>query len=301
MKYGHIVGLEKPVSKLVLGSTLLSTDSLDESFAILDTFFELGGNAVDTAHCYGEKTSGALGLWMEKRGVRDKMVVYDKGCHPYGTPRLTVEHLRSDLAENLERMRTEHVDIWVFHRDDPAAPLQPIVEELNRQKAAGTMRAFGGSNWSTARIEEANRIAGALGLQGFSLSNPNLSLATVNEPMWDGCLTANAADRAWHARTQFPLFSWSSMGGGYFARLDTPDVRRVYWNEENERRLARVEEMAAKKGVLPIALALAWTLRQPFPMWALVGCATPDEVRGVVTALEVELTDAEATWLETGG
>ncbi len=300
MKYGHVHGLDKPISKIVLGSTLLSTDRLDESFAILDTYFELGGNAVDTAHCYGPKTSGALGQWMEARGVRDKMVLYDKGCHPYGEERLTVACLRSDLAENLERLRTDHVDVWVFHRDDPTQPLAPIIQELNDQKAKGTMQAFGGSNWSISRVEEANRVAAELGMQGFSLNNPNLSLATVNEPMWAGCVTIDKAGRDWHERTQFPLFAWSSMGGGFFAGVETPDVMRVYANEENYRRKARLEELARKKGVHPAPLALAWTLHQPFPVFALCGCANPEEVRGVVSSLGIEMTDEESRWLEFG-
>jgi len=298
LKYGTVEGLDKPISKLVLGSTLLSTDRQDESNAILDTFFELGGNAVDTAHCYGPKTSGALGTWMQSRGTRKETVVYDKGCHPYGSPRLTVEDLRSDLAENLERLRTDHVDLWVFHRDDPDTPLEQIMRELNDQKAAGTMHAFGGSNWSIPRIEEANRVAASLGLQGFSLNNPNLSLATVNEPMWDGCVTIDLAGREWHARTQFPLFAWSSMGGGFFAGGESPDITRVYLNNENLRRRERLREMAERKSVKPVQLALAWTWSQPFPVWALVGCATPSEVRDAIAALEIEVTPEESRWLE---
>lgn len=301
MKYGRIAGLDADVSKVVLGSTAFSENDLDRTFAVLDRFAELGGNAVDTAHVYASGgCTRAFGRWMAARGNRDRMVTFDKGCHPYGSPRFSPEFIDADLADNLRNLQTDHIEIWAFHRDDPNYPLEPIVRRLNEHKAAGRMAAFGGSNWSLDRIREANEIARTNGWQGLSFNNPNLSLATVNEPMWGGCVTLDAEGRRWHEETQYPLFSWSSTGGGYFAGLESDDVRRVYHNPENARRKARAEAMARDKGVTPVQIALAWTLNQPFPVWALVGCHRVEEVTQACEATDIVLTREECAWLEFG-
>ncbi|MBZ0213261.1 MAG: aldo/keto reductase [Nitrospirae bacterium] len=300
MRYGRVSGLDKDVSKIVLGSVPFGDDQA-KADALLDAFVARGGNAVDTAHIYySGRCTRVFGNWMAKHGCRDRMVCLDKGCHPYGKPRFTPEDLDNDLLENLANLQTDHVDIWVFHRDNPEYPLEPILQRLNEHIAEGRMQAFGGSNWSLDRTREALAIAEAKGWQGPSLNNPNLSLATVNEPMWAGCVTIDAEGRAWHEATQFPLFSWSSVGGGFFAGVDSDDVRRVYHNEENDRRKARLEGMAAEKGCSPTQLALAWTLNQPFPVWALVGCNTVDEVSQACDAVDLSLTPEELRWLEFG-
>ncbi len=300
MTYGHLGTLPKPVSKMVIGSTPFGGMDDDAVFRVLDRYFELGGRGVDTAHIYGPKSSGPIGRWMESRGVRDEMVISDKVCHPYGHPRLNLEDMESDLQQNLERLRTSTIDVLVFHRDDPSVDLLPILERLNEWISSGVIRGFGASNWTIPRIEEGNRIAAEHGLQGFWMSNPQLSLATVNEAMWAGAMTIDREGRAWHERTQFPLYSWSSVGGGFFAGVDTPDVRRVYHNEENFARKARLARMAVQKGYTPTQLALAWVLNQPFPVFALVGCHTPEMVEENAEATEIELSPEELEFLESG-
>ncbi len=124
-------------------------------------------------------------------------------------------------------------------------PVGPLVEALNEERAAGRIRAFGGSNWRVERIAAANAYAAERGLIGFVVSSPNMSLARPKEPMWAGCHSATDADRAWHTQTQLPLLSWSSQAGGFlsgrFAREDrsNADMLRVWYSDENFERLGR--------------------------------------------------------------
>ncbi len=305
MKYGNVPGLDIPVSRIVMGTMVCSTDNMDLTCELLDAFVDAGGNCLDTAHVYGGgKSEPAIGQWLKLRGNRERVVVLDKGAHPYWTePRVDPENITRDLLESLDRLQTGTIDIYLLHRDNPGVPAGPIVDCLNGHKEAGRIRAFGGSNWSTARLEMANTYAENHGLTPFAVSSPNLSLATVNEPMWGGCVSTSAEDRDWYARYRLPLFAWSSQASGFFAGLFTPndasnkDIARVYYNEGNWERLRRARELAALKGVTAHQIALAWVLSQPFPVFPLIGPRTVRELADSLPALDIALAEDEARWL----
>ncbi|NQT86566.1 aldo/keto reductase, partial [bacterium] len=161
-------------------------------------------------------------------------------------------------------------------------------------------------NWTRQRIDEANEYADAHGLVGMSVTSPNLCLAIPNEPFWENCTHATDEDVAWSAATRTPFFAWSSQGRGFFldgvapGNLDTGDLPRVYYNDDNFARLARARQMAEAKGVAPIEIALAWVLNLPAPTVALVGPATPGEVESCARAAALELTPEEVAWLRDG-
>lgn len=197
-----------------------------------------------------------MGEWIKLRGVREELVIIGKGGRDdAGTP----EGLTAQLLETLEKMQLDYLDIYMLHTDNPAVPVGEFVACLNEHKAAGRIRAFGGSNWSTERLAAANAYAQAHGLSGFAASSPNLSLAEWNEPMWPKCLTASdPASRAWYAQTQLPLFAWSSQATGFFTGRYGPKDRenpalaqivRTWFNEGNFQRLDRARELAREKGV----------------------------------------------------
>lgn len=75
MHYGHVPGVDKLISRLVQGTVPISSDRVQESFALLDAVFEFGGNALDTAHHYDDGDSErTVGRWVEERGVREEVV-----------------------------------------------------------------------------------------------------------------------------------------------------------------------------------------------------------------------------------
>lgn len=307
MEYLSLPFISKPVSRLALGSTVFSPDDLERTFALLDAFVELGGTLVDTAHGYGRgRSERALGAWLQERGAREKVVVLDKGCHPYGDsgPRVNPEAIHADLSESLERLQTSYVDLYVLHRDDENVPVSVLLDALNAEVASGRIRAFGGSNWRPERLAEANAYAAEHGVQGFVVSSPNLALARPMEPMWAGCLSTLDAERAWYKESQLPLISWSSQAGGFFTGRYSPEERgnadmvRVYYNDENFERLRRARELGAQKGVDANQIALAFVLRQPFPTIPIIGPHTVDELHSSVKALEVQLSLEEMAYLD---
>lgn len=299
MKYGNIPHLDKPISRIVCGTDFLLGQSEDISFEAYDTFWELGGRAFDSAHCYGEN-SRVFGKWIGSRGVAKETVFLDKGCHPYGSPRVTYEDMGSDISQNHEKIGVGYTDLFVLHRDDEDVPVGEIIDWLNDYKAQGLIGAFGGSNWRHGRIAEANEYAAKNGKQGMSLNNPNLTLAENSEPLWGGCLTIGVEGRKWHEETQFPLFSWSSMARGYFAFSEDPDVVRAYDNPNSRGARYRAEEMAKERGVSTPQIAMAWVLNQPYPVFALAGLRNADQVRDTLSALDIHLSPEELVDLEHG-
>jgi predicted dehydrogenase/aryl-alcohol dehydrogenase-like predicted oxidoreductase len=300
MRYGRIAGLDKDISRLIMGVDNQRT--LPHASVIFDDFYEKGGNAFDTAWIYGSgRAERLIGQWIRNRGLRDKVVIIGKGAH---TPLCDPENLSEQLLESLDRLQTDHLDIYIMHRDNPDIAVAGFVDVLNEHLKAGRIRVFGGSNWNLSRIEEANAYAKATGQQGFSLVSNNLSLARMVDPVWDGCISASEAEsRAWLTDHQMPLLPWSSQARGFFTDRAAPektadkDLVRCWYSEDNFKRQERAIERAEAKGVLPINIALAYVLSQPFPVFALFGPRTLEETRTSLPGLDIELTSEELKYL----
>ena len=305
MTYGHIAGVALPLSRLILGTMVCVTHDLPHVCNLLDHFVDLGGNTLDTAHIYGQGVAErAVGEWMALRGNRAALVIVGKGAHHDARgPRVSADAIAADLDESLARLRTDYIDLYLLHRDDPAVPAGDVVEWLNAQHRAGRIRAFGGSNWSTERLTAANAYAREHGLIPFAAGSPNLSLAVWNEPPWSGCIAASTTEKDWYIRQQFPLLAWSSQAQGFFtgrfAEGDraNPDMMRTWYNPANFERLRRAQTLALRYGVTANAIALAYVLCQPLPVFALIGPHIVEELDSSATALTVTLTPEELGWL----
>jgi aryl-alcohol dehydrogenase-like predicted oxidoreductase len=299
MPTGSVPYCDKPVSRIVCGTDFLTVVPPNQSFPALDAYWEAGGRTFDSAHIYGANTN-VFAAWTGSRGVRNEVIYFDKGCHPYGRPRVTHDDMRSDILDNHARLERSYTDFFVLHRDDPNVPVGEIVDWLNEFKDEGLIGAFGGSNWHHTRIAAANEYATANGKQGMSLNNPNLTLAENVTPLWSGCLTIDDEGRRWHAETGFPLFSWSSTARGYFANTQDPEVIKAYDCETNRQRRARAEELGKKHGMSAVQMALAWTLSQPGNIFALCGLRTVDNVKENVAVASLKLSEEELRYLEFG-
>jgi len=141
MKYGNVKGVDKPVSRLVLGTMIINLNEQEKSLRLMDDVFELGCTTLDTAHVYGSEK--AIGEWMKERKNRDKVVVLTKGAHHTDRKRVNPEDITADLNESLSRLKTDYIDIYLLHRDDPDYLVGPIVEIFNEHHKAGKVCAFG--------------------------------------------------------------------------------------------------------------------------------------------------------------
>ena len=288
-----------------------------ESFALLDQVYEMGCNTMDTAHVYGNGNSERiLGQWIQTRGLRDKIIIVTKGAaHSEDRRRLTPFDIASDLCDSLARLKTEYIDLYLLHRDDPAIPVAPIVDALNEHLQAGRLHAFGASNWTHDRIEAANVYARANGLTLFAASSPQYSLADSFEEPWPLCLSisgpAGAAAREWYSQTRMPVLAWSPLASGFFSGRFRRDnlhlfgerewdrvAVRTYANEANFRRLDRASALAQEKGLTAAHIALAFVMNQPMNLFAVVGPHSAGKFKANIETSEIQLTQAEMDWLD---
>jgi len=318
MEYGKIEGVNKPISRLVQGTLMVSPERLEEGFALLDAVVAEGCTTFDTAHVYGNgENERIVGRWIRERGIRDKVVLLGKGAHHNADrQRVTPYDIEADLHDSFARFGFDYIDIYILHRDDPSQPVGPIVEVLNQYQAAGHIGVFGGSNWSHERIEAANEYAYAHNLKPFTVSSPNFSLAAQHQPPWPNCISIAAEQgksaREWYGAHDVALFTWSSLAGGFFSgrfRRDNLAGMDSYFDklavssycyEDNFQRLDRAEQLAQQYNMTIPQIALAYVMSQPLNIFALVGCANVGEFRDNAAALALKLTPDQVAWLESG-
>jgi predicted dehydrogenase/aryl-alcohol dehydrogenase-like predicted oxidoreductase len=301
MAYGTIPGVDKQLSRLVMGCD--NQMNLAHASAMFDAFYEIGGTTFDTAYIYGGGYIEKLvGQWVRNRGVREDIVMITKGAH---TPHCDPESITRQLEESLERQGTDYADLYMMHRDNPDIPVGEFVDVMDEHLRAGRIRAYGGSNWTPARVDEANAYAKANGRTGFTILSNHFGLAEALDVPWAGCVHATDPDsKAWLEERGIALLPWSSQARGFFTGRARPEDRsdaelvRCYYSDENFERLSRAEELGAERGVPATAIALAFVLHQDFPTFPLFGPRSIGEMRSSTLGLGVELSEAEMAWLD---
>ena len=301
-----IPGLDKELSRIVFGCD--NQSDTNHAFAMFDHFFSKGGNVFDTAYIYNNgKSDFYLGSWMESRNLRDEVVVLGKGAH---TPDCMPEKIRPQLEETLSRMSTSYLDIYCLHRDNESLPVEGFIDTLNELKNEGLIKVFGASNWSLERFKEANEYAEKEGKEGFTILSNNFSLAHMNNPVWPGCFSCSEDEYVNYLKEkQIAIFPWSSQARGFFldsqefsgaAHVADPnreEQERVWGSEDNLERRSRCFELASKKSVDPIQMALAFVLNQEFPSFPLIGPRNFFETESSLEATKIELSLEETSWL----
>lgn len=300
------------VSRLCYGTNMLGW-MLDQgkSNAILDTFAGLGGNFIDTARSYGDwmpdapvgASERAVGAWL-KTQKRDDFVIatkggfYDMRVGDYRN-RVTTDDVAADLAQSLDHLGIDTIDLYFLHMDNPESPVEPIIDALIAHREAGRIRHFAASNWTAERIRAANAYAVSVGKEGFVASETFWGLAVPD--------AAAAAQQGYQHYYEgeyedlhaggLPIVAYAAQSGGYFTKLASGSVGEQlaarYANPANERRFAIVQSLAEKHGVSINEIALAFLLSQPNQTIAIFGGSSPEQVRDSAKADALTLTAEE--------
>lgn len=321
MKYSKIFKNLPRLSCVALGTDYYGK-TIPESDArgLMDRYFELGGNVIDTAHVYSDYLPGekhmsekVIGRWMRDNDMRSRTILSTKGGFPVvgdmHASRIDRGNIFSDIAGSLECLRTDHIDIYWLHRDNPEVPVSEIagwMDELGRQ---GLFLNWGVSNWKHGRIAEIVDYCEAKGLRGPVCSQLKWSLAIPN-PGSAGDDTLSEMDNAehdWYLRSGMPVFAYSSQAKGFFWKLkiaadnDESDgsVRnpggkagKRYYNAENIVRYRLLEDMSRETELSPGQLSIAWMTRPgTIPTVPIIGARNIDQLEDSLTGATAEIPD----------
>ena len=315
MKYEKINGLEKNISKLIMGND--NQTDYDEASKLWDHWIDVGGNAFDNAHIYGGGSMETLlGKWHKSRNNLHELVLIAKGAH---TPNCNPQSLSSQLTESLDRLESECADIYIMHRDNLEIPVGEFIDVLNEEKNKGRIKIFGSSNWTLERFKMANDWAKIEKKEGFSILNNNLALCKMINPLWNGCVSSNDdAILNYLESTKIAHLSWSSQGRGYFLpnevtkKIEEDITASETWREpgehssgplscfdsqDNRERKKRAIDLAIKKQTTAQNIAGSWPLNLKFPSFALIGPRNIEEIDSSLNNLDINLSNDEVNWL----
>jgi aryl-alcohol dehydrogenase-like predicted oxidoreductase len=269
-----------------------------EAHALLDAAWEAGITTFDTADAYGGGRSETwLGTWLRTKGaeVRERVVLTTKTFNPVseGADRgLAPARVLRQLESSLTRLGVEAVDLYLPHAMDPAVPVAETVGAFEELRAAGKIRAYGGSNVDAAWLEEA-----------LAHGHPDWvqnSYSLLERGDDAGVLPVVA--RAGLGYTPFGPLAGGWLTGKYRRGEEAPEGSRMtlrpepYEHLRDERvfdALEAFEELARERGTSPAALAFAWLLGHPLVTAIVVGPRRPEQLRPALEALELELSPPE--------
>lgn len=284
-------------------------------FSILDKYVELGGNCIDTARVYCEWLKGgrdssesAVGRWLEARRNRDKMIIATKGGHydlndPHRKPRLDRDSLTGDLNRSLECLRTDYADIYFLHRDDINVPIGEIMSVLDGFVKSGKVRFLGASNWTAARIDEANRWAAEHGAEPFRVSQIFFSLAYADKMGDPTLVPMTKSEYGWYESNNFPVMAFSSQAKGFFARWAKssadPDAGVEFYSDINVGRLAKVRNLSDKTGLSPAVIPFGYLNSQKFFVSSVFSASSVEHIEEDMKAQDLRFDGETLKFLES--
>jgi aryl-alcohol dehydrogenase-like predicted oxidoreductase len=300
--------LRSRLHPLCLGGNVFGwTVGPDDAAAVLDAYADRGGTFIDTADQYvdwmpggaGGESETMIGDWMARRGNRAEMVVATKVGKGPAAKGLSRSAIRTSVDESLRRLRTDYVDIYYAHEDDPGTPLEETLQVFDELVREGKVLALGASNYSAQRLGDALAVSDAAGWERFRFLQPHYNLAERSRyegPLAELCLR--------EVITCVPYFSLAMgfLTGKYRPGVPVSSQRArmagKYLDDRGIGLLEALDETAAGHGVSVSAVSLAWLVRQPTVGSALASARTPEQVEDLMTMVSVELTDEDLRRLD---
>ena len=274
---------------------------------IMGRALEAGVNFIDTADVYSFGQSERLvGQSLKTLGVKRKDVFIatkvhgptGQGPNDRGASR---GHIMDAVQASLERLQTDHIDLYQIHGNDAVTPVEETLRALDDLRRQGLVRYFGVSNWAAWKIAKALGISEAKGLGRFETLQAYYSIAGRDlERELVPMLTEE----------KLGLMVWSPLAGGllsgkYGPDVQTPaDARRVSFDfppVDKERAwacVAAMRKVGEAHGVSVARVALAYVLAKPFVMSVIIGAKTVEQLEDNLAAAELVLSDAEIAQLD---
>ncbi len=299
MRYVHLGRSGLKVSSLCLGAMNFGPyTSEKDSFRIMDRALEQGINFFDTANVYGGNTGEGvteqiLGRWLAQGGGRrEKVVLATKVYGRMGDwpnqSRLSALHIRQACEESLQRMRTDHIDLYQMHHVDRETPWEEIWQAMEQLCREGKIIYVGSSNFAGWHIAQAQETAKSRHFMGLVSEQ---SLYNLTERMVE--LEVIPACQAYG----LGLIPWSPLGRGLLAGASPPPSQGRRASDELQKGVAEHRATLDAYGTLcrqigeqPADVALAWLLHQKGVTCPIIGPRTVEQLDGSMHALDITLS-----------
>jgi aryl-alcohol dehydrogenase-like predicted oxidoreductase len=299
MRYRRLGSSELEVSEISLGSWLTYGGGVgrERAEACVARAFDVGINFIDTANVYSRGAAEALLGEVLSGRPRDSYVLATKLYFPMnGDHGLSREQVFKQLDASLARLRTDYVDLYQCHRYDYETPLEETMEALSEVVRRGRVRYLGFSEWPADRIQAALDLPD---VEKFVSSQPQYSLLWREpEPEVFPLCTANGISQiVWSPLAQGVLTGKYKPGEAPAAGTRAAS-REMGWAMDRFRgddvleAVQRLRPIADALGITMAQLALAWALREPNVVSAIVGASRPEQVGDNAAAAGIELDEA---------
>jgi aryl-alcohol dehydrogenase-like predicted oxidoreductase len=273
----------------------------EASRAVVDAALGSGITLFDTAELYGDGES-ELFLGRALAGRRDQALIATKfgGDPDMKTPAGSAEYIRRAIDGSLERLGTDYVDLYQYHRPDGVTPIEETLGALDELVRAGKVRHIGSSNFSAAQVREADAVARARGFEQFVSAQNEYSLLVREAedelvpaleelglglipyfPLARGMLTGKVG----RGKPPPPGTRLADQGLGLAGGRDVNDAD---WD-----RLERNEAFAAARGLSLLEVAIGGLAAMPTVASVIAGATSPAQVRQNAAAGEWEPSAAE--------
>ncbi|MDP2213431.1 aldo/keto reductase [Phenylobacterium sp.] len=289
------------IAPLMLGTNVFGwTADEKTSFSILDAFVDAGFNAVDTADVYSRwSPAGAgasetvIGNWLAQGGRRDRIVLATKVGSEMGEGMkgLSAAYIEQAVEASLKRLKTDVIDLYQSHRDDPNTPQDETAEAYARLIKAGKVRAVGSSNFSAERLRSAVEAAAGVGAPRYESEQPLYNL--YDRAGFEGALQQLCLDEEIGV---IPFYGLASgfLTGKYRTEADLGKSPRgggakKYMTPRGMRILGALDEVAGGHGATPAQVALAWVMAQPGLTAPIASATSVAQLQELMGAAELSL------------
>ena len=289
------------VFRLCLGGNVFGW-TIDEqrSFEVLDAYVAAGGNFIDTADGYGRRGPGGageseriIGRWMAARDNRDQLVIATKVGMSQG---LSARTVRSGAEASLEQLKTDRIDLYYAHKDDPETPLEETLTAFGELIEDGMVRYAAASNYSAERLSEALRLGERDGMAAYVALQPHYNLlerAGYEHELAPLCEREGLACMPYFALAQGFLAGKYRPSG---EQVDSPraaGVRESYLNERGIAVLEALDAVAAAHESSVAAVSLAWLIAQPTVLAPIASATSAEQLAQLVASVDLRLSEAE--------
>ena len=299
-------GLE--TAPLIFGGNVFGW-TVDEptAFTLLDAFVEAGFNCIDTADIYstwvpgnrGGESECIIGHWLQRSKNRDKVLIATKAGMEMGPGRkgLAKSYLLQAAEDSLRRLRTDYIDLYQAHADDPDTPFEETLEAYAELIRQGKVRAIGASNYPAERLAAALWTSDTARLPRYECLQPEYNL--YEREGYEADLELLCLKEGLGVIPSYPLAS-GFLTGKYRTENDLGKSSRgqgirKFLNPRGFRILAALDEVAAQAHTTPAAVALAWLLARPGIAAPIVSATNLDQLQQLTVAATLEL---DVSWMD---